>query len=946
MRLRYVSLSILAGIALSILPGIRAGEQLQLQPALFVFKNSDFRDVSVEAPAPGSVQDPSSPSEGHTVVIKSPSTIRFDNNTLVLQGSEFRWSTGDAPPRAINPVPVPTMKFALNQSATIRCVVPTQYMEKRADGTFNLREIASDSPDVPRYVLSFHVEPGSDATNELLVTCRPEIATIRGREKIPGVDLEIGRPLMSSFNDEIKLAVKKDEWSLLLFRAPRANDYSVMTLFKIDNEPAPSTGAGQEQSPVAPNPGPGTSSGTGAPQSTPSTPDSSMKTPNKLTKAIGWPMAVASAASVALAAKADLSRETPVPATEQVPIVDFFRPPLLREPKLNLAGTHIAAILSADDDHTEVIVYDFRTQAIDRIGVNGADDIPFVDWLDSKRLIFGVSYDKLFPRGLFAADVAALQSAYPLIQFAGARLIAVPTGDRLHPVVHLSPHSQITGRYGEVAILRTDFPGGREMSAIGHENATKHIVSRYPVLKMDARGDFRYLTDHEGKLAFGFGDQDGILSLHQLVGDTWEQCPVDLEEINVVDSGNHPGEIVVVGKREGGRPRPLQVMDAASGKVRDVLWEDPAYDFDGRLYRDAKTNDIVGAMGNTSAPYSVWFTEAYRSLQQVLEKRFPGQVIRILGTDEAGRMVLIATFSDRQPTIYSWVDLEKHTAGMFRNSRPWIDPQRMQPMGVRKYKNRDGKEFDAYLTLPKGATIQNPPPLVVLPHDRSDYGRGGRSTWGYDSEVQFLASRGYAVLQPNYRGSAGLTWMYPKEDEWAFRKMHEDVTDATRDLIASGLVDRNRVAIMGTGFGGYLALCGAAFEPSLYRCAIAVSAHYDWGKLIEEGKYSKYADTFYFRMLLKLGDPSKETEKFDAMSPLKHADDIRVPVLVSYGEYDSSAEISMAKDLISTVQKKGIAAESIRFRDEGGRVRYLDHKVELYQGIETYLAKNLAAPAP
>jgi len=82
--------------------------------------------------------------------------------------------------------------------------------------------------------------------------------------------------------------------------------------------------------------------------------------------------------------------------------------------------------------------------------------------------------------------------------------------------------------------------------------------------------------------------------------------------------------------------------------------------------------------------------------------------------------------------------------------------------------------------------------------------------------------------------------MYPKEDEWAFRKMHEDVTDAANDLIASGLVDRNRVAIMGTGFGGYLALCGVAFEPSLYRCAVAISAHYDWGKLIEEAAYSKY----------------------------------------------------------------------------------------------------------
>jgi dipeptidyl aminopeptidase/acylaminoacyl peptidase len=386
-------------------------------------------------------------------------------------------------------------------------------------------------------------------------------------------------------------------------------------------------------------------------------------------------------------------------------------------------------------------------------------------------------------------------------------------------------------------------------------------------------------------------------------------------------------------------------MDAASGKVLDVLSQDPAYDFDGWLYRDPKTNQILGAIGQKAKPFSVWFDEGMRNLQAQVDAMFPGQIVRIAGIDGARTTVLLISFSDSQPAIYSWANLESHTAGMFRNSMPWIDPQRMQPMGVRKFKTRDGKEFDAYLTLPKGATPQNPPPLVVLPHNRTDYGSSSRSTWGYDEEVQFLASRGYAVLQPNYRGSAGSTWMVPKEDEWDFRKMREDVTDATKDLIASGLVDRNRVVIMGTGFGGYLALCGVAFEPSLYRCAVAISARYDWGRIIGEAEYSKYVNPLYFRLLLKLGDPKNDPEKFDAISPLKHATDIRVPVLVSYGEYDSGAEKSMARDFVSTLQKKGVAAESISFFDERGGAHYLDHKVELYQRIEAFLSKNLAAGA-
>jgi dipeptidyl aminopeptidase/acylaminoacyl peptidase len=148
---------------------------------------------------------------------------------------------------------------------------------------------------------------------------------------------------------------------------------------------------------------------------------------------------------------------------------------------------------------------------------------------------------------------------------------------------------------------------------------------------------------------------------------------------------------------------------------------------------------------------------------------------------------------------------------------------------------------------------------------------------------------------------------------------------------------------MGSGFGGYLALCGVAFEPSLYRCAIAISARYDWGKIIEEAEYSKYASPLYFRLLLKLGNPKNDPEKFDAISPLKHATEIRVPVLVSYGEYDSGEEKSMAREFVSTLQKKGVAADSIRFSDERGGAHYLDHKVELYQRIEAFLSKNLAA---
>jgi hypothetical protein len=217
---------LLTGLLFPGLPALRAAEQLQLTPRLFVFKNADFRTVET-VPAPAA--------EGHlnATVVQSPATLRFDDTVLSLQGGEYRWNSGEAAPASIASVPVQPLRIQFNQPATIRCTAPTQYLEKQADGTFRIREIAADSPDVPRYLLTFVAEPADNAALNLLVTCRSEIATVLSREPIPGVDLDVGRPRLSVRQDEIKLAMRVGEWAALLLRAPKENDYSILALFKI-----------------------------------------------------------------------------------------------------------------------------------------------------------------------------------------------------------------------------------------------------------------------------------------------------------------------------------------------------------------------------------------------------------------------------------------------------------------------------------------------------------------------------------------------------------------------------------------------------------------------------------------------------------------------------------------------------------------------------------------
>ena len=653
----------------------------------------------------------------------------------------------------------------------------------------------------------------------------------------------------------------------------------------------------------------------------------------------------------------DLSRTSPVPDTEPVPIVDFFRPLVLQQPQLNLSGTHIAALVTAGEDKHELMVYELETKTAERVGGSGDKDVYRFSWLNDRRLVFELGARKLYGLGLFAANVGSIGKAYPLLQYYGSRLVAVPTQNRLRPLVWNSYDNLETGKDLGVAAIDTDIAGGIFINAlkagatysdlmVARDNNERHIVNRYPAAEPGI--GYQYLADKEGRLEFAITILNGRSILHRLMDRRWVECPVDLEDIGVVGCGDEPGQLLVRGPRQNGKPRALQFMEGATGKLGDVVLQDEAYEFyggglsDGWVYRDPVTHLVIGAVYERNGPNVVWFNETYRALQKILDGFFPGVVVRILGSDEAQKIFLVATFSDRQPVIYSWVEPGKHAAGLIKNSAPWIDPKRMLPMTPIKFKTRDGRRLDAYLTLPAGASKQNPPPMVVLPHG----GPWARDTWGFDGEVQFLASRGYAVLQPNYRGSTGSDWMFPEEDRFDFRKMHDDVTDATKAMIGSKLIDGSRVAIMGGSFGGYLALAGVTNEPDLYRCAVSVAGVFDWAQHIRDRKYEQFDSPVFGYFMRKLGDPAKEREKFDAISPARHVDRIRVPVFVSHGKDDPVAEIGQSKNLISELQKHQVTYEAFLVGEEGHGMGHLKNDVELYRRIEAFLAKYLAPAAP
>lgn len=645
------------------------------------------------------------------------------------------------------------------------------------------------------------------------------------------------------------------------------------------------------------------------------------------------------------AEKIDLERITPVPDNEPIPTQDFFRSPLFHSPRINPSGTHIAALITGNQDKYQLLCYDLKSRKLDVTGAPGDRDIYQFHWLGDKRLVFSVSAQKTYGMGEYATEVGAFNRVYPLLQYYGATFLSSPVKNRTKPLFWARHDISNSGQDLGVVAVNSDIKTGRLVNLVAasadwsdvveaRDENEKKIIASFPAPKGLS---VNYMVDKLGELAFAITHTQGLFTLHRWTGSAWQPCPIDLEKTEIIGAGNQPGELLVLTERQPGKPRALRFMDSATGELGATLIEDQGYDFNGWLFRDPGTHDIAGAIYERNGPTVAWFSEDYRALQKQLDAMFPGVVVRILGCSDSARVFLVCTFSDKQPAAYHWVNLETREAGLVKNSAPWINPKRMQARNVIKYKTRDGFTLDAYLTLPMGASKSNPPPLVVLPHG----GPWVRDTWDFDGESQFLASRGYAVLQPNYRGSTGYSWMFPEEDDWAFRKMHDDVTDCVKLVVKSGHVDAKRVAICGGSFGGYLAISGVVNEPNLYRCAVTIAGVFDWATMIRDSKYSQYDNPRYALFRRKLGDPAKEKDKFDAISPLRHIDQVKVPVFVAAGTEDPVVEVGESKRLVAELERYKVPHKTMIVHEEGHGMYRLKNRVELYDRVAAFLEANM-----
>ncbi len=672
----------------------------------------------------------------------------------------------------------------------------------------------------------------------------------------------------------------------------------------------------------------------------------------------GWILAaVAAGWAAAATAKTDysLERTAPVPAGEPIPALDFFRPVVFHDPRINDAGTRFAALVTGNVDRQELLVYDLERSTFDTLGGVGQKDIYNFNWLDDEKILFSVAKEKRYAEGLYMTDAKSLNEHYYLDLHNVAFMVARPDADRLSPIVWIKHSAYHNGKDGGLIQINTKVRPKNPFADSAYFDPTSlsygtiaSVTRSYPIVKPGIAT--WYSTDLAGELAYAHSIENGVEHISRLVDGKWVRCPVDLDAVEVLGAGDKPGELLALGPRQEGKPRAIVRMDAATGALGEVLVQDAKYDPQSvRFYRHPVSKALLGIRYDRARRETIWFDRGYESIQTAIEKFLPGQVVQILGSDRAERRFFVSAQSDRQPETYYSVDLEKRTLGLIKCEAPWIDPQRMCATSVVNYKARDGVALEGYLTLPTGTSKAAPAPLVVLAHG----GPFARDLWGFNPEVQFLASRGYAVFQPNYRGSTGFQWRTPADEKFAYRKMHDDVTDGVQKLIKSGLIVPDRIAIMGWSFGGYLALSGAAHEGTLYRCAVALSGVYDWEQVMKESKNEEAIRGRFGYLMRHLGDPKTNKAKYDEISPLRHVANVKIPMFVGHGDADVIANINQSKRLVSELKKVGVPVVTRYESGEGHGMAKMKNRIEMYEAIEEFLAANMApratpvaAPAP
>jgi acetyl esterase/lipase len=448
-----------------------------------------------------------------------------------------------------------------------------------------------------------------------------------------------------------------------------------------------------------------------------------------------------------------------------------------------------------------------------------------------------------------------------------------------------------------------------------------------------------WLTDHQGRVRGGVASDGANNTVLYREGDSGPFKPLfstDFRTQVAPQFFDRDNKLLYAVSNRGRDKSALVLIDPAKPDAETVVYENPRVDVYAARWSRA-TRQLAEVSYQTEKTERRVFDPALERVYQALQKQLPGYEINLQSSTLDETRYIVAASSDRTAGTRYFYDARSNRLAKLGEVSPWLPETSMAPMKPVTYLARDGLEIPGYLTLPVGRPAKNLP-CVVNPHG----GPWARDGWGFNPEVQFLANRGYCVLQMNFRGSTGYGRKFWEASfgEWGL-KMEDDVSDGAKWLVEQRIADPKRIAIYGGSYGGYATLAGVAFTPDLYAAAVdyvGVANLFTFMKTIPP-----YWEPFRAQMYAMVGNPDspKDQERLRATSPVFHVDRIKTPLLVAQGARDPRVNKAESDQIVEALKKRGVEVQYLVKDNEGHGFRNEENQFEFYGAMEAFLARHL-----
>jgi dipeptidyl aminopeptidase/acylaminoacyl peptidase len=605
-------------------------------------------------------------------------------------------------------------------------------------------------------------------------------------------------------------------------------------------------------------------------------------------------------------------------------IADFATDVDFLMPSISPDGNLVAMVTRAENARVLVVLDSVKRE---RRGLMAAISDTFeLSWCTFK------ANDRLLC-GLRGTQFAAGQP-YPV-----SRLVAIDTSGKAKPKVLVQNSSNGMSQYQDritdwqvsdprhVLIELTD-----EYSVFPTVHALDIYTGLTSVVQRARSPILSWTTDRAGVVRFGAGfDNNKATYITRDSADAswrtlakWELGEGDFEALGF---GPTPGTLLVNASHNGRDA--IFEMDLNEKANRQLLFADPEVDVGGPIYWPADRR-IVGFRYDADKPQRMVFDAEAKGIFDAIDGVLPNAVNYVIDSSANGRRLLIASSKDTRPTEFHLLDLDQKKMSRVGSANPALANAQLAPMKPVRIKAPDGKMLPGYLTLPVGSDGKKVP-MIVYPHG----GPHVRDHWGFDEMVQFFASRGYAVLQVNYRGSIGYgyEWYDAGLQGWG-TVMVDDITAATRWAINEGIADPAHTCIVGWSYGGYAALMSAVREPDLYRCSVSIAGVSDLKALASEDARFYGGRKAVNRIL------GTDTDELKAGSPLRSPEKIKVPVLLVHGDDDIQVLVDHSKRMARALDGAKKKYELVIIKDGNHALSRFEWRQTLLTKLEVFLAAN------